>query len=209
MKNKIYYMRLVLAMLLCLTGLEVSAYDIAVKNDDGNIIYYNYINNGTELEVAGASFSGHISIPSTVTYKNRTRNVTRIGKNAFNSYMKLSSIDIPNSVVSIGESAFAYCTNLSSIDIPNSVTHIETDAFFYCRNLKTITIGSSVRSIGASAFGYCDNITLITSRMENPCETTFNCFTLETFYNAQLYVPQGMIDKYKNKNYWNKFIYIE
>lgn len=41
-----------LFILLCLTGTRAAyAYDIAVDNADGITIYYNFINNETELEV--------------------------------------------------------------------------------------------------------------------------------------------------------------
>ena len=36
---------------MILLPLIASAYDIEVKNADGVTIYYNYINDGTELEV--------------------------------------------------------------------------------------------------------------------------------------------------------------
>ena len=47
---------------------NVYAYDIAVENADGATIYYNYINNGEELEVTynelwKDSYSGVVVIP--------------------------------------------------------------------------------------------------------------------------------------------------
>ena len=70
----------ILAMLV-----SVSAFsqNIAVQNADGVTIYYNYINDGTELEVTIGSYSGNVVIPEEVTYMNRTRKVTSIGYYAF------------------------------------------------------------------------------------------------------------------------------
>ena len=42
---------LFLTVLMSMVGNRTFAYDIAVKNTDGVTIYYNFINNGTELEV--------------------------------------------------------------------------------------------------------------------------------------------------------------
>ena len=42
---------ILLTILLSMVGTKALAYDIEVKNDDGVTIYYNYINDGKELEV--------------------------------------------------------------------------------------------------------------------------------------------------------------
>ena len=45
-----------LTVLMSLVGTKASAQDIAVKNSDGVTIYYNYINDGTELEVTNGRY---------------------------------------------------------------------------------------------------------------------------------------------------------
>ena len=103
---------------MILLPLVASAHDIEVKNADGVTIYYNYINDGTELEVTfrGINYSdysneyqGNVAIPEEVTYMNRTRKVTSIGNSAFYRCSGLTSVTIPNSVTSIGKMAFYYC----------------------------------------------------------------------------------------------------
>ena len=114
-----------LAMFVSMTFIEVYAYDIAVINEDGIGIYYNFINNGTELEVTSnmqnEKYSGIIKIPESVPFGNRIYKVTAIGEAAFSVCSGLTFISIPNSVTSIGERAFINCDGLSSIAIPSSV----------------------------------------------------------------------------------------
>jgi putative transposon-encoded protein len=155
-------------MLMSMMGTNAFAYDIAVENADGVTIYYNYYNEGKELEVTSNSsyssykYSGSIVIPEEVTYKNRTRKVTSIGNSAFSGCSDLTSVTIGNSVTSIGNSAFSGCSDLTSVTIGNSVTSIGNDAFRNCSSLTSVTIGNSVTSIGNSAFYKCSGLTSVT-----------------------------------------------
>ena len=150
---------------MILLPLVASAYDIEVKNADGKTIYYNYINNGTELEVTYGGMSpmygGNVVIPEEVTYMNRTRKVTSIGIEAFSECKGLLSVIIPNSVTSIESSAFRYCSGLTYIKIGDSVTSIGGSAFSDCSKLTSITIPNTVTSIGNSAFYNCSGLTYI------------------------------------------------
>ena len=146
--------------------LLVSAYDIAAENEDGVTIYYNYINNGTELEVTNSGnnsrYSGIINIPGELTYMSCTRKVTSIRSRAFEDCSDLTSVTIPNSVTSIGVYAFFNCTSLASMTIPNSVTSIGDDAFYGCNNLTSVIIPNSVSTIGSGAFAGCSGLTSVT-----------------------------------------------
>ena len=106
--------KLFLSTLLLALPLLASAYDIAVENADGVTIYYNYYNDGTELEVTynqygTYSYFGEVNIPEEVTYMGRKRKVTSIGNRAFRNCSDLTSVTIPNSVNSIYDYAFQNC----------------------------------------------------------------------------------------------------
>ena len=107
------------------------AYDAEI---DG--IYYDF--NGTEASVTYklmksgtyfSDYSGDVIIPQSVTFKEKTYDVTSIGYRAFENCDKLTSVVIPNSVLSIGFGAFEKCYSLATIQIPESVTTIGGRAF--------------------------------------------------------------------------------
>lgn len=148
-----------LTMLISMVGAKSYAndYDIAVENEDGVTIYYNYINEGKELEVIRADYKDTINIPESVTYMNRSRKVTSIGNYALSSILS-KSITIPNSIKSIGSYTFRNCKGLESFIIPNSVTTIGNKAFDGCSGLISITFSSGLASIGEEAFHECNRL---------------------------------------------------
>lgn len=161
MKKNNYFLHIILTIVLFFAGTKSYAVPIAVPNDDGVIIYYNYINNYQELEVTcqsntyDKSYSGYVVIPSEVTHLGQTFAVTRIGNNAFYECGGVTSVVLPNTIKSIGRSAFKHC-GLKTINIPASVTTIDYEAFSMCQNINKVIVEDLSAWCNIS-FAYCAN----------------------------------------------------
>jgi hypothetical protein len=107
---------------------HLHAYDFAVENSDGVIIYYNNKSDTEATVTSGSGYSGNIVIPDKVTYSGIIYLVTSIGSNAFQGCSGLTSIFIPNSIISIEDNAFKDCNNLTNIIIEDGT---ETLPFSY------------------------------------------------------------------------------
>ncbi len=190
MKKPLLFKLLLAASILSLpAGRSFAAsYDFSAKNDDGKTIRYN-ITSSTDLtvEVASGTYTGSVSIPSTVEYDGVTYTVTGIGSSAFSSCKELTSVYLPGSITSIGKYGFASCEtlgsvtfengskltdigdyafqncySLGSIEIPTGITSIGSDVFYWCSALTYVGMPSGITSIGKEAFYYCAGLDQIT-----------------------------------------------
>ena len=101
---------------------------------------------------------GALELPDCVDYNGIEYSLVEIGREAFAYCRRLTSVEIPNSVITIEEGAFGVCTGLTSIKIPSSVTYLS--GFDSCTGLTSVEIPNSVQTIGQSAFAHC-NVTSV------------------------------------------------
>ena len=171
---------------MILLPMVASAHDIEVQNGDGVTIYYNFINDGTELEVSlrgnelwsfSDEYTGSVVIPEEVTYMDNTYKVTSIGFGAFFKCAGLTSIAIPRSVTKIGTYAFMDCTGLQKVIVPDIAAWcniifpaIDGNPLYLAHHLysdenteiKDLVIPDGVTSIGYYAFTGCSGLTSLT-----------------------------------------------
>ena len=86
-KMKKFNLTVLLTMLMSMVGTKAASHDIEVENADGVTIYYNFIDDRTELQVIyqgsnswNADYAGEVVIPESVTYEGNNYPVTSIKK---------------------------------------------------------------------------------------------------------------------------------
>ena len=136
-------------VLMSMAGVTSFAHDIEAVNADGVTIYYNFVNDLSELAVTfrgntydeyDDDYTGVVNIPASVTYNEVTYPVTTIADIAFAFNTGLTSVNIPNGVTLLGSSTFYGCTSLSSFNVPKSLTYIGQMLFYDCHNLTSIEV---------------------------------------------------------------------
>ncbi|SFA96939.1 Leucine rich repeat-containing protein [Acetitomaculum ruminis DSM 5522] len=108
------------------------------------------------------------------TCYNISKEVVKIGNQAFENAIKLEEITVEENVENVGEKAFANCQNLKKISflgvitlgkeafsrdtsleevtLPDNLETIDDEAFYGCSSLKEIIIPASVKNIGKNVF---------------------------------------------------------
>ena len=129
--------------------------------------------------------------------------VTTLLDGAFYDCEDLTAIEIPNSVTTMEMWAFGYCYSLASVKMSNRVTRLRQSVFFHCTSLESIEIPKSVTSIESLALDGCSGLKSITSYITDVFQTGQMAFL--GCENAILYVPKGLVEKYKTTKDWNSF----
>jgi hypothetical protein len=131
------------------------------------------VNDGI-LEFCANYASSVITIPEGVTV---------IGKEVFENFECLKSVEMPNSVNHIGIWAFYMCKNLKNVKMSNNLNSIATGAFAECVNLEGLVLPNSVKYIGKKAFAECSSlkkISLPNSIEVIEDEAFSDCYALES-----------------------------
>lgn len=106
-----------------------------------------------------STYSGAITIPSTVNINGKSFSVTSIYQAFYGC--SITSVTLPSTLKVIGSTAFRECPLLKSVLIPKSVTEIQLGAF-YQSGLEKVTIPSTVEILGLGAFEDCKNLKSVT-----------------------------------------------
>lgn len=127
--------------------------------------------------------------------------VYHIAPHAFQGCKQLTSVTFPERMESIGDSAFMDCSSLKEVSVPQGVRFVESATFMNCAALQTINLPKSIERLQKDAFKGCVRLTKIV------CPKKFPPIIEEAFesYNATVYVPEGLENKYFSDKSWKYF----
>ena len=83
---------------------------------------------------------------------------TEIGAYAFGGYLKISTLEIPDSVTVINEGAFYNCSSLTSLKLSNQITVLPKYMIRNTKNLKTLVVPEGVTTIKKYSIYGCTSI---------------------------------------------------
>ncbi|MGP1462571.1 BACON domain-containing protein [Tannerella sp.] len=218
MKQVKHFSIWIITLFLGLMGSTVSAWAQQYDFTQGGLYYKIH---GSDVHIVSENATSpyntqggsNFTIEKTITHGGNTYNVTQIGAHAFEG-RNIMSVMILADITEIGEGAFAGNYLLWSCYFRgNGLTSIGKKAFYSCQSLRSLDIPESVTSIGEKAFGKCfalePRVHWMNSGSIPPIqENVFEDISISPEYSV-LYVPEGTMLEYLNRNVWNKFFIVE
>lgn len=160
----------------------------------------------TEIEIPGSlsaipsqAFEGCSNLRK-VTFN---EGLTSIGSSAFQDCTNIENLAFPSTLRFIDSWAFGYLQRITSVVVNEGVTRLGGAVFYDCNNLLKIELPSTLTDCG-DVFSNCDNITELVCKAAVPPVTNWN-----NGCSATLYVPQLLINEYKQAEGWDSFTNIK
>ncbi len=160
--------------------------------EQGGLRFYLYDSTPKYAEVEApesGSYSGEISIPSSVRYGGEDYPVTYIGGNAFKE-SAVTKVTIPSSVTHILGSAFEGCASLTEVNLSEGLEDISSYAFEHSA-VTSLTIPGTVTRIQTFAMEGMDKLTKLTF-----AHGSENLELDWTVFNGTNNVTELVIDRY-------------
>lgn len=163
MKQKLISVITLLAMLMSIMGMAVSAADKIPDDTEqkGDFIYLK----GTNKILAYVGESGICEVPENTEIKslyNKNLPAKPVKKLVINSGVKLTAlydeladlkeVEINEGITEIPSNFLEDCPTVESVSFPNSLDTIGESSFMNCKSLKSINWGNGLQSIGTYAF---------------------------------------------------------
>ena len=163
-----------------------------------NTFDYDFMRTMPALESVDLAQIDNTTIPASCFKESTVKtvilplNLEAIPNNAFYQ-SKITSIDIPSSVVSIGVSAFESCTSLAGdLILPNGLQSIGSEAFYRCSKFTSLTLGKGITTIPSRCFFYCEGFSGNLIIPDQVTEIEQEAFCHCTGFNGYLTIGSGI-----------------
>ena len=159
MKRKLLLAVVIMAVLLCLFAVSVSA----VETIDG--LTYDFAGSPKTARLTNANKACTLEtviIPETVTASDGIAyTVTEIYQSAFEGNKAIKYLSLPSTITKISPAAFKDCTNLLFVDFNDNQNDIDFNNwghFFGCTSLKAVSMPDNVDYITNRMFAKCTSL---------------------------------------------------
>ncbi len=147
-----------MAVMLALTLLS-GCFIFSVSAVNSEYLTYTVKEDGTaEVKKCSADAEGAVVVPSVVTIKKKSYDVTSIGDSAFEDCSKVTSVSISEGIKSIGARAFADCTELKDVYVPQTLSLCQYNAFSGCGKITVHCYSSNYQFF--TVYGINSNISI-------------------------------------------------
>lgn len=127
----------------------------------------------------------------------RTRNLKKIGAEAFANCNELVSVILPDSLTTIEDCAFWQCSKLRSIEFSKELTGIKNFAFYGCSKIDSLYLPEKLSYIGYSSFAMCKNLRAV--RLPS-CNVIWNTIQTTVPMNRKIFEEATAFDGCNNIN---------
>lgn len=170
-------------------------------NLDGSTATVTYPNDSRPGSSNPSTYTGDITIPSTITVDEVTYNVTEIGERAFYA-ANISSISLPDGLLTIGKKSLM-SSGIAELNVPSSVTKLGDEAVEGCSNLTTITLnegsgGTWGRWVFWRASDAYDVYMICDTKPEVP-----DIYTFDNDFASTIHIYPSLYLDYKTDYHWN------
>lgn len=129
-----------------------------LKYKDGND--WKVANKNVAYEKDSTLFKSMVDRSITEVKAEDLQGITSIGRDAFDSCAKLTSIELPDSIITIRDYAFSNCSLLKTITIPKNVVSLGNGAFSSCMGLVSIYLLNKDTTVNLGDYIFRDCIKL-------------------------------------------------
>lgn len=127
-------------------------------------------------------------------------NTTELGLSCFTACSKLTNVSIPR-VTTMKGYTFSRCSSLQYADLPSVLT-VGSAEFYDCTALKKVDF-HSITAIKDRLFSGCSALTTVIIRTASDVVTLENTNAITTAQSAIVYVPDDLVDSYKEATNWS------
>ncbi|MDE5881583.1 MAG: leucine-rich repeat domain-containing protein [Muribaculaceae bacterium] len=121
----------------------------------------------------------------------------------------LTTLDVPEGITQINENSFFNYPYLTKVTLSESVTEVGTSAFVNCEAIEEIILGSHIQNLGNRAFNGTNLKTIISKATTPPAFSLYPTIATFSDYTADVLIPVGTAEAYRENEYWKNFSTIE